>query len=110
MSTAAANGLRIVYLASLLSAALLAIVHPGLMAIRLGVTVVYAIPALALLPGVWRLQRQMLAASCFFAIMLLLPLIAEAWSEPQVRWPALISCTLTGFYLGWVIQYLKRTA
>ncbi|GAB4191134.1 MAG: hypothetical protein Tsb002_19570 [Wenzhouxiangellaceae bacterium] len=101
--------IRLLYSVMLLTAAALAWLHPGLAAIRIGLAVAYAIPALVLFPGVWRGAPRSLANSCFFSILLAMPLIAEAWSEPKIRLPALLALGLTSAYLALAMLRIRQS-
>lgn len=100
--------LRGTYLLTLIFSALLAWLHPGLEAIRIGLAVFFGLPGVLLLPGVLRLNRRGLMASSFFAIVLLMPLFAELWSESLVRLWALLSCLSCATFLALVVLYLRR--
>lgn len=99
--------IRFLYLAILASAAWLAWIHPGLAAIRVGLSAAYLIPALALLPGIRRRNARSLTASCFYLILLAMPLIAEAYSESRVRPQALLSLSFIAAYLTLAMRRLR---
>ena len=96
------------FFSSLLSAAALAYLHPGLAAIRLGLVVLYGIPAIWLSLGILKARSKSIAASLFLALMLIMPLMAEIWSEPQIRGLALISSVLTACYVVGAIVYIRQ--
>lgn len=105
------TGLRLLqtgYAACVLSALAVAILHPGLAAVRIGLGVVFMIPALWLGRGIFLGRPKTIAASLFFAILLLMPLIAEIWSEPEIRWLALLSSVITCCYFVGAIVYIRK--
>ena len=99
---------QILFFASLVSAAVLAYFHPGLAAIRIGLAVVYGVPAICLGIGIFQARPKSIAASLFLALMLIMPLMAEIWSEPEIRGLALISSILTACYVVGAIVYIRQ--